>query len=176
MRESETLEILEGFRRVYPKFLPNVSELPEAVELWHSYLAPYPVTVCRYSASKIIATHKFAPAISELLDVVRETMNPEPETAIDVWNVFLKAARRASITTQEEFEALPYEVKRFCGNLNGLRDLSRVDLDTLNTVTRGQFMRTFESMNNSKKALASMPDDIKALVSGISENMRMIES
>ena len=171
MTKPETLEVMEVLRRAFPRFLSDPNEIAPTVDLWHEFVAPYPVEVCRYAAYRYIEHNKFAPSINELLDLVKETLNPVKDTPADAWNVLLKAASRASITTPEEFEALPYEIKRFCGSLNGLREFGRMDIDILNSVTRGQFMKTFDSMQSSRKAIEGMPDDVKRLVADMTKQM-----
>jgi hypothetical protein len=171
MTKSETIEILEVLRRAFPKFLDvnDTRELKATANVWHEFLGPYPKELCLYAVHRYIQGNKFAPAISEILAIVTDALEPERDEAADAWNALQKAASRASAVTAAEFEALPYEVKRFCGSLSGLLELGMINSDTFNTVTRGQFLKVYDSMRRSRETLNAMPEGIKALVGSLAK-------
>jgi hypothetical protein len=169
MTKSETLEVLEVLRRAYPRFLTinDGRELKATAGIWHDFLSQYPKELCQYAIHRHIGTNKFAPSIGEIMEIIHETLEPEKDEATDAWNALQKAAARASIVTPEEFDALPYEVKRFCGSRNGLIQLGRIESEIFGTVTRGQFTKAYEGMRKSREAIEAMPPNIQKLVEGI---------
>ena len=165
MTIDQTVLILDVFEVAYPRFYANQSEKErfKALTLWAEMLSPYPFEICAYAAKRLIAENKFPPAISEVTDRVKELMCSPEDDAVSTWNVLAEATTRASITTQDEFEALPYEIQRFCGSLSGLRSLGQLDSDIFNTVTRGQFMKVYGGMKRSRETLELMSPELLAL-------------
>ena len=169
MNKSEALELVEFMRIAVPSFLKSTApqDIAKTVDVWHGFLSPYPVSVVRHAVAECVREKPFAPAIHDVVTKVEEVLNPERATASDAWNVLKSAAQRASVVTIEEFESLPYEVQRFCGDIGGLRDLGRSNLETLNTVTRSNFMKTYEGMRRGRETLERMPPDVRSLVDGL---------
>ena len=175
MKYSETIEIIELLRRAFPKFI-QTSELDRDIvvllknktALWHECLEPYPVEVCRFAVIRLINELKYPPAISEVIDRIKECLNADDGGALEAWNALSHAASNATVTTPKEFESLPYEVQRFCGSLQGLVSLGLMDAEKFASVTRGQFMKVYDGLRRSRETLELMPPELRTLVQGAS--------
>jgi len=172
MTKSETIEIIEVLRRAYPKFilqLPGETlelSLKNTVSLWAEMLEPLPRDACVFAVKRLISESKFAPAISEVICRAKEALGSGQDGAVDAWNALSKAASRASVITQGEFEELPYEARKFCGGRSGLRDLGMLETEIFNTVTRGQFMKAYDGLRRRRETLEMMTPEIEKLVRG----------
>jgi hypothetical protein len=163
LTRNETTALMALIAEEHPKFLETAN--PEVrLELWHEALAAVPCEIALFAARRTLAESRFAPNLADLCQRIREIASPEGDDAIGAWNALAKAAARATAVTHEEFAALPYEARRFCGSLAGLRNLGVTDEETFATVTRGQFLKTYPGMRRSREAIESMPQGVLALV------------
>ena len=164
MTYDETLVIMGVLKTAYPGYYRDMkrSAAEKTVALWADLLAPYPATICIPAVTRLISESKYPPAISEVIERVKEIINPEGDGSIEAWDILAKAAAGA-VSTREQFDKLPYEVKRFCGSLTGLESLGRIDEDIFGTVTRGQFLKSYAGMKRSRETLETVPPEVLAL-------------
>lgn len=164
MTNDETVVIMGILKTAYPNYYRNMkkAEAEKTIALWTELLSEYPLEICAFAVKRLITESQYVPTISEIVSRIKELQKPEGNGAIDAWNILAKAAA-GSIRTQEQYDTLPYEVKRFCGSLSGLRDLGMLDADIFNSVTRGQFMKVFDGMKRSKETLDLMPPELREL-------------
>ena len=169
MTPSETIQVIEILRRAYPDYLKPLpgenmkTMLDNTVRLWAELLEPFPLEMCAFAAKRLITESPYPPKISDLIQHIKELANAGRDDAVDAWNALYNAASRASVVTPEEYESLPYEVRRFCGSMAGLQDFGMLATKTFITVTRGQFMKVFEGLRRSKETLELMPPELLAL-------------
>jgi len=147
----------------HPKFL-NTNDPEKRLALWASAFRSAPKGLVEFAAYRALAESPFEPKLADIVARVKEMLNAGQDDAVSAWGALARAAERATVVTQEEFEALPYEVRRFCGGLSGLRDMGNLEADIFNTVTRGQFMKAYEGLKRAKETLEIMPPELKALV------------
>lgn len=169
MTYDETLVLMGIMKTAYPDYYKAMrrTEADKTVALWAELLEPFPFEICAFAVKRLIAESPYPPKISDVMQRVKETIQAGEDTAGDAWNALQKAASRASVVTAEEFKALPPEVQRFCGSLSGLLELGMLDSGTFNTVTRGQFLKTYEGMKRSRETVEAMPESVRALVASL---------
>lgn len=54
-----------------------------------------------------------------------------------------------------------------------LKELSQTDMDTLNTVTRGQFLKTIDSIQQRDEAQSALPDRLKEQIMQLTGKMQI---
>jgi len=170
MTVEQTGLIMDIIEAAYPRFYANQSEEEryKATVLWAEILSVYPLDICAIAVRRLISESKYPPAISEVIERVKEIINPEGDGSIEAWDILAKAAAGA-VSTREQFDKLPYEVKRFCGSLTGLESLGRIDEDIFSTVTRGQFLKSYAGMKRSRETLETVPPEILALAKSLAK-------
>ena len=164
MNYDETVAIMGILKTAYPEYYRGMkrAEADKTVALWAELLEPYPAEACAVAVKRLISESPYAPKISDVINRVKELRSTD--SAAEAWNVFAKAAARASVVTPEEFKALPVEVQIFCGDLRGLIVFGMTAEETFNTVTRGQFLKAFDGLKRRRETLELMPPGIKSLV------------
>ena len=164
MTTRETEMLMAIFKAVYPEYYKGASatDIESAIALWAELLEPYQADVVTFAAKRLISESPYPPKISDVVGRAKELMGIGQDEVVEAWAALAKAASKASVLTKDEYAALPFEVRRFCGSLSGLIDLGRVDSDIFNTVTRGQFMKTYEIMRRQRETLEIMPPELKA--------------
>lgn len=63
--------------------------------------------------------------------------------------------------TEEEFDKASPEVKKFFGNVRQVKELARTDIATVNTVTKGQFLKQYEIITERQREQRLLPENMK---------------
>lgn len=73
--------------------------------------------------------------------------------------------------TQEQFETASPEVKKFFGDVRQVAELARTDIDTVNTVTKGQFLKQYEVLVQREQERKMLPPQMQELTKQLAEKM-----
>ena len=73
--------------------------------------------------------------------------------------------------TQEEFDKASPEVKKFFGNIRQVQELAKTDSDTVNTVTKGQFLKQYEILVERENARKMLPEKWLNITAQLAEKM-----
>lgn len=172
MNVTETKQMLALLKTAYPNFYSKMTrtEAEAVVTLWAEMFAEDDVNIVKYAMKELIATHSgFPPDIAAIKSKMRECVSVavnEPTTE-ELWQKLKRAASNGFYGAKEEFDRLPPILQRYVGSPNGLTDLAKIDSDTFNTVTRGQFYKQIEIVKERERYSAKMPDEIKMLISSL---------
>ena len=148
---KKTLFLLETSYPVYYKNM-SVSDKGKQVELYLEMLGEYNVATVVQALKNYIRKNQYPPTIAGLIEPI-ELLNTNECTDTDLWNSVVKAVRNSGYNSVSEFEKLPEECKQWLGSPATLKELALSDITTLNTVTRGQFLKTIKIIKDRKKAL-----------------------
>jgi hypothetical protein len=168
--------MLALLKTAYPNFYSKMTrtEAEAVVTLWAEMFAEDDVNIVKYAMKELIATHSgFPPDIAAIKSKMRECVSVavnEPTTE-ELWQKLKKAASNGFYGAKEEFDRLPPILQRYVGSPNGLTDLAKIDSDTFNTVTRGQFYKQIEIVKERERYSAKMPDEIKMLISSLHNSL-----
>ncbi len=153
MTRKEIRKMLRIIEIEYPSAFKDMTESDMVLKLnlWESQFAPYEKDIVLKAFYNCIAKSEFAPKISSIFEEMNklETGGDEEQA---LWEQLTKLCGRASVVTQEEFDALPVALKKWLRNLQVLKTLGKIDTDILNSVTRGQFFREIKPIVESEKA------------------------
>ena len=170
MTKPETGHLMGIIAEEHPKFLETPNPKMR-FDLWCEAFEHVPHEIAEFAVKRMLIESPYTPKLADIAQRIKEIANAGHDDAVDAWAALSKAASRASIVTRDEYDSLPYEVKRFCGGLSGLVDLGNLDADIFNTVTRGQFMKIYENLRRQRETLEIMPPEIKALAQGSAKAM-----
>ncbi|MDR1298676.1 MAG: hypothetical protein LBJ84_00295, partial [Oscillospiraceae bacterium] len=111
MTISETKRLMAEIADIFPSFA-NCADPKRRAETWATVLEKYPAELCAYAARQCFERNKFAPSLAEIIDIIKSAMSGGRDNAVAAWNALRRAISRASVVTQEEFDALPPEARR----------------------------------------------------------------
>lgn len=153
MTRKEIKNMLRIVEIEYPSAFKGMTEndMVLKLNLWESQFAPYDKDIVLKAFYNCIAKSEFAPKISSIFEEMNKLENGGDEEQA-LWEQLAKLCERASVVTQEEFEALPEPLKKWLRNLQVLKALGKIDTDIFNSVTRGQFFREIKPIVESEKA------------------------
>ena len=151
----KTLEVLKGFK---PALYKNMSQddLRSIANAWF-------ITFKDYDAKEVLETVQYCCAniqgipdiavIKNRLDAINE------KDPLTLWESLVSGVKHSR--NPRAYEALPEECKKFVGSPRGLADLGMLDINTFNSVTKGQFLREVKEIKKDisyKKQLSQVKE------------------
>lgn len=77
--------------------------------------------------------------------------------------------------TEEQFNQASPEVKNFFGNVRQVTELAKTNIDTVNTVVKGQFLKQYDILVQRKKQQRLLPKELKEFTEQLVEQMDIRE-
>lgn len=163
MTLQETQKLLVILKKAYPRYYTESTkeEVEETLMFYHDMFKDYPVEVVATALKNYVKVNKYPPTIAGIIEQIE--LLTDNNTAETLWTAIEKAVRNSTYNSKEEFDKLPEECKAFIGSAKALKELGQMDGGTLNTVTKGQFIRTVGDIKRRTKAR----EDYKKLGSGL---------
>lgn len=158
--------LADAIKTYFPR--DNVLPTENAMRLWYSELKDIPYQLAHTALRKYVSTNKFAPTIADIREQVAELndQNEEDLNETAAWSLVLKAIRRSTYYSEEEFAKLPPVVQRAVSSPRQLREwatLEDVDGKTL-TVIQSNFQRTFRAEQQRERERNKLSPDVLKLM------------
>jgi len=163
MNKTETIQIVTLLAGNYDS-IANKDKVQKQlmVATWQECLGDLEYDLVLQAVKKTIIESPYPPTIHEIRKNAIEIINPDKRrTAIEAWDEALKMISRGLYMTEEEFDKHSPEVKKFFGSVNQVRQQAVVDIDTINTVTKGQFLKQYEFLIERDKKEKLLPEGMK---------------
>ena len=167
MTRDETIKILMVIQAAYPNYKPPDKTV--AVNVWAEMLSDIPYEKVSAAVKMYIQTDTsgFAPGIGDIREKVQNIFAEEDElNETAAWSLVLKAIRRSTYYSDEEFAKLPPTVQRAVSSPRQLREwatLEDVDGKTL-TVIQSNFQRTFRVEQQRERERNKLSPDVLKLM------------
>lgn len=169
---NETIKLVALLAANYKSIDDKVRDKEKAgmlVGLWHECLGDLDFELCMFAVKKAIMSSSFPPTIHDIRSAATSIVRPQEEdkTAIEYWNEAYKMIRKGSYMTTEEFEKHSDVVKRFFGSVAQVKELALTDADTVNTVTKGQFLKQIDVIQEREKEMELLPAAMRDTISNL---------
>ena len=166
MNAKEFGFLADAIKTYFPR--DNVLPTENAMRLWYEELKDIPYQLAHTALRKYVSTNKFAPTIADIREQVAELndKNKEELNETAAWSLVLKAIRRSTYYSEEEFAKLPTTVQRAVASPKQLREwatLEDVDGKTL-TVIQSNFQRTFRAEQQRERERNKLSPDVLRLM------------
>lgn len=167
MTREETIKILMVMQAAYPNYKPQDKTV--AVNVWAEMLGDIPYEQVSAALKAYIQTDKngFAPGIGDIREKVQILFGEDVEiNETEAWSLVLKAIRRSTYYSEEEFLKLPDIIQRSVGSPRQLREwatLEDVDGKTL-TVLQSNFQRTFRAEQQKERERKKLSPDVSRMI------------
>lgn len=158
--------LADAIKTYFPR--DNVLPTENAMRLWYEELKDIPYQLAYTALRKYVSINKFAPTIADIREQVAELNNQNEEELNETaaWSLVLKAIRRSTYYSEEEFAKLPPVVQRAVSSPRQLREwatLEDVDGKTL-TVIQSNFQRTFRTEQQRERERNKLSMDVLKLM------------
>lgn len=154
----------------------NKAQKELMINTWQECLSDLEYNLVMQAVKKSILENPFPPTIHDVRKNAVEIMNPPnmQKTAIEAWEEAYSMICNGGYMTQEEFEKHSSEVKKFFGNVRQVKELALTDLKTVNTVTKGQFLKQYDLLIERQKQENLLPKKFKEQLEKIG-NIKKLE-
>jgi hypothetical protein len=165
MKIQETQKLLDILKVSYPTTYKAMEkkEASDTIKLYHDFFGEYETPIVVAALRNYIKKNQYPPTIAGLQEQIDLLLNAE-DTDSELWNRLSKACKNGLYGSDEEYNKLPPECKRWVGSPNALRELAMVDTDTFNTVVRGQFLKTIGQIKNSERVQKALPPEVRKVI------------
>lgn len=160
MTRDEVKKIIAAMMAAYPNYHPQ--DLTHTVDIWAAMLIDFEYAAVSDALKRYIISDKsgFAPAIGQLTGILaeKEQRFAEPSAA---WAIVYKAICRSGYNSEEEFEKLPPEIQEAVGCAANLKEMSQMDINTVNSVEQSHFIRSYRTIVERRKADSALPPSLR---------------
>lgn len=173
MNKQETTQVITLLAGNYSSIADKTKEQKQMMlNTWQECLGDLDYKLVLQAVKKTIIESPYPPTIHDIRKNAVEMVNPTTSrTAIEAWNEAYKMICSASVLTAEDFEKASPEIKKFFGNLRQVVELGRTDIDVVNTVTKGQFLKQYEVLVNREKEQKLLPQQMQDFIGQLADKM-----
>lgn len=173
MNKQETTQVITLLAGNYSSIADKTKEQKQMMlNTWQECLGDLDYKLVLQAVKKTIIESPYPPTIHDIRKNAVEMVNPTTSrTAIEAWNEAYSMICGGIYMTQEQFEMASPEVKKFFGNVRQVAELARTDLDTVNTVTKGQFLKQYEVLVNREKEQKLLPQQMQDFIGQLADKM-----
>ena len=177
MNRTEMVQIITLLAGNY-ETIANKSQQQRELMLntWYECLGDLDYKIVLQAVKKTIIESPYSPTIHEIRKNAVELINPTTKrTAIEAWNEAIGMISNGIYMTEEQFNTASPEVKKFFGNVRQVKELAMLDSDTVNTVTKGQFLKQYDILVQRDREEKMLPEPMKEMITGLANKFALSE-
>lgn len=173
MNKQETVQVITLLAGNYDSIAKkDATQKQLMINTWQECLGDLDYNLVLQAVKKTIIESPYPPTIHDIRKNAVEMINPSmKKSAIEAWNEAYSMICSGLYMTQEQFEMSSPEVRKFFGNVRQVKELAQTDLDTVNTVTKGQFLKQYEAIVDRQKEQKLLPQQMQDFVGQLAEKM-----
>lgn len=144
------------------------------INTWEECLGDLDYRVVLQAVKKSIIDSPFPPTIHDVRKNAIEIIKPSTQrTAIEAWSEAYSMICGGIYMTEEQFNEASPEVRKFFGNVRQVAELARTDIDVVNTVTKGQFLKQYDILVAREQEKKMLPPKMQEFIGQLAEKMEM---
>ncbi len=173
MSKEETIQVITLLAGNYDSIAKKDKMQKQLmINTWQECLGDLDYQLVLQAVKKSIIDSPYPPTIHDIRKNAVEMINPtQKRTAIEAWNEAYRMICGGLYMTQEQFEMASPEVKKFFGNVRQVAELARTDIDTVNTVTKGQFLKQYDVLVQREQERKMLPPQMQEFTKQLAERM-----
>lgn len=178
MKRTELVQILTILSSNYPsiaRLLEDKDKSKIVYQTWFNCIGDLDYQLALVAVQKAIISSRYPPTIHEIRETALGITEKSYDDSTELWNEAYKMICNGTYMTKEEFETHSPLVKRFFGDVAQVKSLAQADAQTVNTVTRGQFLKQIEVLKEREHQEKLLPEGLKKTITGITSNIGMLE-
>ena len=157
MSKEEFMILVKTMKAVHPAMFPEM----DTINIWYKMLADLNYKDAAAALGKHLSTSVYPPTVADIRSgcVVDDGMNGE-----EAWSLVYKAISNSGYYSVEEFGKLPPIIQKSVGSPENLRELALMPADTVNSVEKSHFLRTYEVEKKRKMESDAISPEIRAKI------------
>lgn len=173
MNKTETVQVITLLAGNYDSIAKKDSTQKQLmINTWQECLGDLDYKLVLQAVKKSIIDSPYPPTIHDIRKNAIEMVNPTTQrTAIEAWNEAYRMICGGNYMTQEQFDSHSPEVKKFFGNVRQVAELAKTDIDVVNTVTKGQFLKQYDILVAREQEKKMLPAKMQEFIGQLAVNM-----
>lgn len=175
MNRQETIQVITLLAGNYDSIAKKDKTQKELmINTWLKCLGDldYELVLQAVVKTMIESENSYQPTVHEIRKNAIEIINPSTQrTAIEAWNEAYNMICGGLYMTEEQFNEASPEVKKFFGSVRQVAELAKSNIDAVNTVTKGQFLKQYDILVQREKEQKLIPESIKQFSQQLVEKM-----
>lgn len=175
MTIQETGVVMDILSTAYPAFYKGKTADVKTLRLWAEMFAEDDVRLVCAAVKALIATKtdSFPPVIGAVKEKIRMISKPEEMTELEAWDFVRKALTNSAYNSVEEFNKLPPVVQAVVHTPEQLKDWSRMDEATVQSVVASNFQRSYRAKAKAAAEFEALPGEVKAMSAAIASRFAL---
>lgn len=160
MTREEVITMMKYFQSAYKGFYEGANTA-NVLAVWLDAFKDVDGEYALIAAKNYVKSNDYPPTVAGVMKQI-DLIKSENDT--DLWASLHKAISNGVYNSEAEFKKLPPECKSFIGSPSALRDLAQTDTGTINTVVKGQFLKTITKIKEHQSVQNGLPFEVKAAI------------
>ena len=175
MTKQETIQVITLLAGNYNSISEKSKEQKQMMaNTWYECLGDLDYKLVLQAVKKTIIESPYPPTIHDIRKNAMELAKPSTKrTAIEVWNEAYDMICGGLYMTEEQFRTASPEVQKFFGNVKQVKELAMTDTKTVNTVTKGQFLKQYDILVERERQQKLLPEQMQQMIGQLSEKMNV---
>ena len=175
MTKQETIQVITLLAGNYNSISEKSKEQKQMMaNTWYECLGDLDYKLVLQAVKKTIIESPYPPTIHDIRKNAMELAKPSTKrTAIEVWNEAYDMICGGLYMTEEQFRTARPEVQKFFGNVKQVKELAMTDTKTVNTVTKGQFLKQYDILVERERQQKLLPEQMQQMIGQLSEKMNV---
>lgn len=150
MTNKEWYSVVKVLNDAYEYNGKAMFESPDKIQYWFSCLSDLDYMAVCGAVKRLAMTNPNRPTIADIRkECATLTAMEKPMSEAEAWSIVRMALRDSSYHAQEQFDAFPEIIKKAVVTPDRLREWGQMPSDTVGSVVRAEFRRSYESAANS---------------------------
>lgn len=172
MNRTETIQVITLLAGNYDSIAKKDNTQKQLmISTWQECLGDLDYRLVLEAVKKTMITSPYPPTIADIRKNAISLVTPEAVTAIEAWNEAYKMICRGLYMTEEEFEKANPVIKKFFRNVGQVKEIAQMDISTVNSVIKGQFLKQYEVIVNREIEEKLMPQSMQDFTKQLIEKM-----
>ena len=173
MNKQETAQVITLLAGNYNSIADKTREQKQMMlNTWQECLGDLDYKLVLQAVKKSIIDSPYPPTIHDIRKNAIEMVNPTMQrTAIEAWNEAYRMICGGLYITEEQFKTASPEVQKFFGNVRQVVELAKTDIDVVNTVTKGQFLKQYDILVAREQEKKMLPAKMQEFIGQLAVKM-----
>lgn len=173
MNKTETVQVITLLAGNYDSVAKkDATQKQLMINTWQECLGDLDYKLVLQAVKKSIIESPYPPTIHDIRKNAIEMVNPTTKrTAIEAWKEAYEMICSGLYMTQEQFEMASPEVKKFFGNVRQVTELAKTDVEVVNTVTKGQFLKQYDVLIDRENEQKLLPQNMQDFIGQLADKM-----
>ena len=160
LKVDEFRILVKAMKSVYSK--PDFIADEDAFKTWFFLLKDIPYQILQTAVQVHMQSSVYPPTIADLR-IASAKLKPSVQelTELEAWAIVRTALSRSGYYYEEEFEKLPYLVRKVIGRAENLREWSQMQTDTVESVIQSQFLRSYRAQVQRNAEISKLAPQIR---------------